>query len=421
MNFSNLNFGQNIKNFINYIFDETDEIYKSVKSLQKRKRKCNVGNIFSVMIASSFGDNCEANFRDHYNSNKDLSSSSMSYWRSKIYNIDFNNNLHNFAVDNNIINASHDVQKYHHLYDKFNILAGDGTRTKTSMRNKNETDKNIATINTVYIYDILHKTFRDHKIAYDNNEHTGLLEHDLSKRDLIILDRYYSSYELMNTLKSYTNFIIRLKSTLIITKEFMKENKNSKVIVHNNTRLKLIKYRIDKNTHDIILDKYKKDNDVSEEDLSEYFVLATNVIKLTENECIYLYKKRWSIEVAFKQLKQHYRIRYVCKHLTSKNPLIKCEFWYKCSIMMYNMASILKNLIDSEKNINCKFSDCARTIRSILSGKLNMKEINIEFNFIIRNKSHKRGKNKINKRKESKRGVYKSVSTINKINKESID
>ena len=114
---------------------------------------------------------------------------------------------------------------------QFNVLVGDGTKTKTAYTNKNKIDKNIATINTVYIYDVLHKTFRDHKIAYDNNEHTALLEHSLNKKDLIILDRYYSSYELINTLKTYTNFMIRLKSSLPVVNDFLQEDKNTKVIV----------------------------------------------------------------------------------------------------------------------------------------------------------------------------------------------
>ena len=351
-----------------------------------------------------------------YNKNKNLSLGAISYWRSKIYTLDINYDFHSYAVENNIITNQPDIEDYMHIFQKYNVLAGDGTKTKTAYKNKNNAEKNIASINTVYTYDILHKTFRDHKIAYNNNEHTALLEHSLNKKDLIILDRNYSSYELMNTLKTYTNFVIRLKKSLSIVKTFLEENKNTKVIVHQGTRLRLVKYWIDKNTQSIILDKYKNDKDTSDEDLSECYILATNVISLKADECIFLYKKRWSIEVAFKQLKQHFRIRYICKNLSSNNPLIKCNFWYKYSMMMFNMASILKNIIDNENKINCRYSDCVRLIRGILSGVVKINEIDTEIIFIIKNKNFPRKKERKIRRIKSKRGVYKSISKINENN-----
>ena len=408
---------ENIKNFFNYVNETCNNIYQSVKSLQKRKRKCNVSNIFTNMTLSSFSDNSESNFRHLYNQNKQLSKGAISYWRSKIYELDFDYNFHNYAVDKKIISKQPDINKYIHIFQKFNVLVGDGTKTKTAYTNKNKIDKNIATINTVYIYDVLHKTFRDHKIAYDNNEHTALLEHSLNKKDLIILDRYYSSYELINTLKTHTNFMIRLKSSLSVVKDFLQEDKNTKVIVYKGSRLRLVKYWIDKKTQTIILDKYNNDNDISEEDLSECYVLATNVISLIADECIFLYKKRWSIEIAFKQLKQHFRIRYVCKNLTSNDSLKKCKFWYNYSLMMFNMASILKNIIDSENEIDCRYSECVRLIRGIITRLVKMRDIDDEISYIIRNKNYPRKKERIIKRKESKRGVYKSIITINKINK----
>lgn len=266
-----------------------DNMYNAVKSLQIRRRKCNISNIFRTMIMSSFGDNKEENFRCLYTKNRKLSKSSFSYWRSKIYSLQFDDNYHDYAIDNNITNQ-HIEEEYKHLYNKYNILVADGTKTKCAYRNKCNREKNIASINLVYLYDLLHNTFRDYKIAYDNNEQKTLLLHDFTKKDVIILDRGYSSYTLMHELKKRTNFIIRLKSDLTIYKKFMEEDRTSKVIVYEGTRLKLVKYRIDKKTKKIIINKYKNDNNSSEEDLSEYYVLATNIISLTPEELIYLYR-----------------------------------------------------------------------------------------------------------------------------------
>ena len=102
----------------------------------------------------------------------------------------------------------------------------------------------------------------------------------------------------------------------------MKENVYTKIITMNGTRIKLVKYWIDKETKTIIFNKYKQDGTLSDEDYDKCYVLGTNVTDLTKDECIFLYKKRWTIEVAFKQLKQNFRIRYVCKNIRSKNPLI---------------------------------------------------------------------------------------------------
>ena len=66
-----------------HILSTVDSLYKDVKTLQIRKRKCNLANLFNVMIASSFGDNNESNFKNLYETNKYISNSTCYYW--KIY------------------------------------------------------------------------------------------------------------------------------------------------------------------------------------------------------------------------------------------------------------------------------------------------------------------------------------------------
>jgi hypothetical protein len=263
------------------------------------------------------------------------------------------------------------------LFDKYNILAGDGTKVKCAYKICNNKGTNIAAINIVAIYDIKYGTFRDYKIAYDCNEHTGLLQHTLTKDDLIILDRNFASHELMNILKKKTNFLIRLKINLLCVKKFMLEsNISEKVINYKGTRIKLVKYWIDKKTKKIILNKYKDDGDNKNiNDLSDCYILATNDLNLSAEECIFLYKKRWTIETSFKQLKQNFKIRYINKQITTKKPLLKTEFWLRMSFLMYNMTSVLKNSIDTTQKNECKFSECAIFIRDTITGKLKIKNI----------------------------------------------
>lgn len=347
-----------------YIKTITDNIYKNIEQLQERKRKCNIKNLFSTMIASSFGDNKECNFNFLYDSNKCISESTRSYWRSKIYDVSLCGNdysdVYSYAYDNKIIQNNVVPDKHKHLYERFNILAGDLTKTKSAYRNSSHSGKNIASIGLSVLFDINAHMIRSYNITYDNNEITGLLKHNFSKDDVIILDRYYSSCDLFNKLKKRTNFIIRLKKNLTFVKDFMVTNDLSKIANVNGTRLKLVKYWIDKETRNIIYNKYSEDGELSDEEYSDCYILATNITDISDDDCMYLYKKRWSIEVAFKQLKQNFRIRYPCQTVRSLLPLKKCEFWYKMSFLMFNLTSVLKNCLDNENNIDCNFSECSR-------------------------------------------------------------
>jgi IS4 transposase len=399
---------------IKYFKSIQSDIFEKVCSLQKRKRVCNVSNLFNTMIYSSFGDNKECNFSHLYKSNRYLAESTRSYWRSKIYDLSFDFNEYSYATNNNIINNAPVPIDFKHIYDKYNLLAIDLTKTKTAYRNKSGKGKNLANVGISAMFNIRNQLFPSYNVTNDNNEINGLLEHNLSKKDLIILDRYYASYELFDKLKKKTNFIVRLKKNLKVVKNFIKSSELSKTTNIEGTRLKLVKYWIDKTTKKIIYDKYSEEGTLSEEDQSDCFILATNLTDLSIDECIYIYKKRWDIEIAFKQLKQNFRIRYPCQTIRSKQPLKKCLFWYMMSFLMFNLSSILKNIIDTDNNINCKFSDCARFVRLFLIGKIKMRDVNDEINKINKNR-YTKIYTKIYTR-EIKAGTLKSINKINSIN-----
>ena len=204
-----------IDKFTKYLNSINNDIFKNVSFLQKRNRKCNIKNLFSTMIASSFGDNKECNFKFLYNSNKNISESTRSYWRSKIYNLHLPYDAYSYACDNNISSNNNIPEQYKHLYKRFNILAGDLTKTKSAYCNKSNNGKNIAAIGLSALFDIDKYMFRSYNISYNNDEIDSLLKHKVTKNDFIILDRYYSSYSLFNKLKIHTNFIIRLKKEFI--------------------------------------------------------------------------------------------------------------------------------------------------------------------------------------------------------------
>ena len=404
---------------LNNIYTYVDIMFAQVKNLQIRRRKCNVANMFSLMIHASHTNNNDKSFKNLYTSNRNLSDGAYTYWKTKIYSLNFVDNFHSIAVDNNFY--KHKLNNnFMGLFDKYNILAGDGTKVKCAYKICDNQGKNIAAINIVAIYDIRYGTFRDYKIAYDCNEHTGILQHDLTKNDLIILDRYYASHELMNILKKKTTFLIRLKLNLLCVKKFMLDtNTTEKVVNYSGTRIKLVKYWIDKKTKNIILNKYKDIDDKNDDDMSDCYVVATNDTTLSANECIFLYKKRWSIETSFKQLKQNFKIRYVNKQITTKTPLLKTEFWFRMSFLMYNMTSVLKNSIDASQQNECKFSECAIFICDTITGILKISNLKDDLKTLITKTYYTTTRIKKITRC-IKPGVYKSIVTIDASNKKLI-
>ena len=72
-------------------------------------------------------------------------------------------------------------------------------------------------------------------------------------------------------------------------------------------KTKLVRYRVDKRTKKIILDHY--DELSKTEDSESEFILATNDLTLTNEQCIDYYKQRWNIEVGFKHLKSNFDVR----------------------------------------------------------------------------------------------------------------
>ena len=69
-----------VSKYLKYFYDIADNIFDNVRSLRKRKNKYNTLNVFNVMIASSFGDNKECNFKHLYDCNKKMAESTRSYW-----------------------------------------------------------------------------------------------------------------------------------------------------------------------------------------------------------------------------------------------------------------------------------------------------------------------------------------------------
>ena len=365
------------------------------------------------MIRSSFNDNNYCDFIDDYNLDV-ISQGNLSYWCVKIYNIDINDMIYkNYQLAKDNILQSIKVNDYLHIFQKYTVLAVDGTVINSAIDNLN--GKNVCSLTISSLLDISNNMFYDYLIAFDNNETKTLLKQPLNKNQLIIMDRGYSDISFLKIINKRVNFIVRLKKNLLMYKSFMKKNISSDIINIDGMRIKLVKYHVDKKTKKVIIKKYEEDNNKKNEDDDSLYVIATNVIDLTIDECIYLYKKRWSVEVAFKHLKSNFKLKYICKETNINDPVKKNKFWIDLSFLMYSMTTMIKNEIDNDiTRKNCKYSKCASFIRKMLLNennnisKLIVKLLKIKKRYQNNNKPNQNLTVNI----RGKRGRYKSFSTI---------
>jgi len=209
-------------NFVVSLKNNIIVINNNVDSIQKRYNKYKCSDVFQMMLASSFNDNNYSSFTNYYNLT-DTSQGNLSYWAVKIYNIDLSDKykiIYNEAIKNNIYRNNVLLDKLSHITKKYNILAGDGTVINCTLPSLNGTNISCMTVSS--ILNISNNMFFDYKMAYDNNESSSMLEHPLTKKDIIILDRGYSNPVFLHRLIKKTNYVVRLKKNLKICKDFIK-------------------------------------------------------------------------------------------------------------------------------------------------------------------------------------------------------
>ena len=142
----------------------------------------------------------------------------------------------------------------------------------------------------------------DYSFCFDCNETTALLNTALFKNDIRILDRGYSSYVQMDHLYKKTNQVLRIKSNLSIAKKIIDSKKNSIILEHNQMKLKLIMFS--RNHQNNLINNFD-DKHLEGNANDSLYILCTNLIDLTFDECQELYKRRWTIETANKYLKSN--------------------------------------------------------------------------------------------------------------------
>lgn len=416
---------QIIENVINFVID----IYNILSSLQKRIYIYDIKDVFR-MLMDSMPDNHAYNRHASDNNLKLASPGNLSYWTVKIYdNIEFNDSYKKCYDDYVNIPDNHNknyvndhksiVYDPSHLYDKYTLYSADGTNLTCSV--KNENGKNVSSINMSTLVDISNNLVYSHKIAFDCNEQKALLEHSLTHKNIVSIDRLYSDPWLLRKLSKKTNFVVRLKKNLKFVKKFIVSGKNEDIINIGKLKLKLVKYYINRSNRNKVIKKYIEDSALLDEDKDKVFIVATNLLSLTIDDCIYLYNRRWTSEVVFRYLKSNFNIRHIVKETNINNPLAKLNFWINISLYLYNITTIIKNLSDKTQNNNCRFSKCSQNIIDIFKNKNNVQNNNIKkYTDIIcddlmkmcKRYTNNRNDNTIDNSRSKKKGKYKSFKTI---------
>lgn len=404
-------------------------IFNILSCLQKRKNKYDIKNVFR-MLMDSMPDNHAYNRHTSDNNLNIASPGNLSYWTVKIYdNIDLVDsykkcyddyvNLPDNHNKNYIIDHESKFYDPSHLYNDFVIYAVDGTNLNCSIKNDN--GKDISSINMSTAVNISNNLVYSHYIAFDCNEQKALIEHSFTHKNIVSIDRLYSDPCTLKNISKKTNFVVRLKKNLNFVKDFIASKKNENIINIGKLKLKLVKYYINRSTKNKVIKKYIEDDALLDEDKDKLFIVATNLLSLTVDDCIYIYNRRWTSEVVFRYLKSNFNIRHIVKETNIKNPLTKLNFWINLSLYLFNTTTIIKNLSDKIHNNNCRFSKCSQNIINIFKNKNNIESNNIKkYTQFICEELMKTCKRYVNNRNinlidnsgSKKKGKYKSFKVI---------
>jgi hypothetical protein len=156
-----------------------------------------------------------------------------------------------------------------------------------------------------------------------------------------IMDRGYLDFArlfFLNESKAY--FVTRAKKNLSYNRQTSRElTKDSKI------RSDQIIYLGQKKSKESYPEKLRRIRFYDEES-EKYFVFLTNNFVLSAETIAQLYKERWKIELFFKWIKQHLKIKHFLG--TSENA-VKCQIWI--AICTYLLVAIIKKNQQIDQNL----------------------------------------------------------------------
>ena len=389
-----------LSNSLNNIFKNTNEEIKKIllkNNIKTRNNKISFSDVLLYKFLYAYKNDSKQFIISSLNYNNNLSIDRTTYHKKDLII------PHTFYKDL--------FYKIRNLYDlhlksnnKYNLIAVDGTYNNTNINNdkgKLETCLNMGyySINECLPIDITfcnqegkNKELLQLKKYINNNNFNNY------KNIVIVADRAYYSYELINFLNSHNfNYVIRIKNNSLSINN--KEHIKKKITNHDDIRV--ITYK-----DNIIINKKDKDNkDIKLKQTIICNVITNLNIKDYDDDAIKkIYLSRWSIEVFFKLLKSNFKFSNLKEHHKNNTPNEYNKLYYSILIIIYISLMIdkindkyNKKITIINKKVNKKNNYNVKTNKSILingikfilcdiiNGKINKNDLfNISKAFLIK-------------------------------------
>jgi len=193
----------------------------------------------------------------------------------------------------------------------------------------------------------------DNKVAY---------EIPLPKESVVVCDRGYNDFKLFNNwTKGGVNFVVRLKDNIKFIpygERQLPEDRNSNIL--KDEEILLMEPSTRKNYPDKLrrIAVFDTKNGVT-------FELITNNFNWTANTISELYKRRWDIEVLFKELKNHLKIK---SFVGTSHNAVMIQIW--TALLSYILIKYLKNIA----KYGWSFSNLVAAMRGCLFLKIDLKK-----------------------------------------------
>lgn len=254
---------------------------------------------------------------------------------------------------------------YFHLIEYYRLLSGKGSRKEekhlklidatTISLNLNDfrwakfrSTKGGIKINTRFDYDL---ECADYLFITNANRHENstLGEMQLTENDIAVFDRgYFNKRQFLEFTESSISFVTRNKRSIAyeaISSEMEGRRDDSFTIIRDE-KIRMETGRTKKNPEYVTLRQIiSRDNETGKE-----IVLLTNMFDADPLEIAAIYKKRWTVELFFKMIKQNLRVK---RFYGQSETAVKTQIWI--ALIVHLLFLILKAMNGSMKRTFSSF------------------------------------------------------------------
>lgn len=402
---------EKINNFFKNDVSTTYEKYKNVKS---RNRKININSMLKYLFLYSKKENTKATAARK----SKIATRTAFTNKLKSIKVEFFKELFNeltrlkkelIADDSELIKLNDILNNKIAVLDKdsvlFDICSADGTCNDEIKEGRLFTNSNVHIYNNskqepndivdnnnnfeVFDNNKNNKSNKNHEISLLLKFINSKSEDEL-KRIIIILDRAYSSYDLISELNERNiKYIIRLRENLDILKESKKHSSNITKInkILNDPNVRIIKNIVETDNEFTLNVTETK----TIKTINNYY-LITNLADakdFSDNLIIDLYRYRWEIEVYFRRIKSLFKYRTF--YLNSDEEIYKMKIISNIVFIVVKiliLISLKHNYGDSVKKLNNvvnmripkKIDKRTTVYKNFLNSKTYEAKVNINFN-----------------------------------------